>query len=377
MFGEIKEVFTTSAPKPKPFFRDFYFTRVGRDHLTDPSYWNSGCQDAFGKRDCFYGKVIVVADGSSSAFESKTGSCAAVRLVLNIAEEMLEMDPLPKPEEFAAKLQEELLKRLRASLLPFAGPDGDITAMVEQAYYFTLLIGVVTADWSAVMACGDGFYAINGKIEKIDSREGNYPDYLGYLLCNPIPEGFERVKIEVREVIPTDQLKSIFVASDGIGPVVKKRTNREFSISEVWENSLATSESVAAKLAAFAKDGMELSVIKTGNRAEIEPRLTRGIFGDDVTYVCLVVDPVGEFPEYWAEYRKRHSLSLVRSSFKAPVPVYTGTPKKVQAGTSAQLPPIVGDKKAQKTLPPINQNKSAWEKFGDFINRILFGKDDE
>lgn len=364
----------------KPYLMEFFYTRVGRDHLVNPDYWNSGCQDAFGMRDCLHGQVLVVSDGSSSAFESKTGSSAAVRLVLNISQELLALDPLPSPEEFATRLQVELLKRLRAALAPFGGIDGDITPIVEQAYYFTLMIGVVTADWTAIFNCGDGYYALNGKVEKIDSREGNYPDYIGYLLCTPIPRGFETVKIVVKEIIPTDKLRSIFLATDGIAPVINKKPKRNFSVAEIWEDRTSTQFSIARKMSEFAEDGVELSVIKTGKRVEIEPRTTKGIFGDDVTFVALVVDQLADFPVAWEEYRRRNSLSLITKAFKAPANVVTPTrntlpPTSETVTIGGSKSQHVGDVilPGQRTTSPVKR-KSIWTSLGEFIDRILFGK---
>lgn len=353
---------------PESLFQKFYFTRVGRDHLTDSEYWNSGCQDAFAFRDCLYGTVIAVADGSSSAFESKTGSCAAMRIILNVSEALLAENPLPTPEEFAVRLQEELLNRLRASITPLAGIGGDITPIVEQAYYFTLVIAVVTADWTAVFLCGDGYYAINGKMTKVDSRPGNFPDYLGYLLCNPVPQGFENVKLSVREILPTDKLESIFVGTDGIAPVVNKKPNSTFSIEQIWKDRLIDQNVITEQLTKLCGDRVELSVIQAGQKVEIEPKLTKGRFADDVTFIAMRKNFAGEMPQSWVDYRVQNQLTT--RQLIAPTPLSTPTPKVA----TTVLPPF--NPQPPVTLPS-PQKLTWWEWIKDFFYRIAWEEFDD
>jgi len=313
----------SDAKSDEQLFWQTYYTRTGRDHLVDGRYINSGNQDCFGRRSTPSGSVAVLADGSSSSFQSKSGSSAAVRIVLNAAEKLLNGGryQIKTPEDFAKELQKEFFKKVLEHLKPLTRNDRcskEITSLIEDGFFFTLLIVVVTPDWTAVMGCGDGYYSINGQMKEVKSRAGNFPDYVTYLLCDPIPRGFENIGIKVWDKLDTLEVESFMLASDGISPVIRARTrNKNFSIKQVWSDErFFKGEDGPANVAAIfndlATDEIYSSVKQVGELVQVEPKTRRGIFNDDVTFIVFVRNPAKAIPENWLDYRKRYEPLLAK-----------------------------------------------------------------
>lgn len=287
------------------------YSAIGSDHLNGQAR-GSGNQDCYGRREVQNGVIAVTCDGCSDSPDSATGSRAAVRIILDVCEQLLLREPLPTPEVFAAELQSQLLVRIEASARPITNSP-NATNVYYASYLFTMLVGVVTADWTALFGCGDGYYGVNGTIANVPPRKGNEPEYITYLLMDPIPDGFEDLKVKVLKMCDTLDVKSIMVATDGIEPMVKAELISGFKLSDLWNSAKYRDEEV---LQALFKDVNQPPAAELGFQAQsstqgvVFVRYVPGVtIHDDYSFVVLVRDAPG-LSESWKGYRRRHALPV-------------------------------------------------------------------
>jgi hypothetical protein len=233
-----------------------------------------------------------------------------VRLVLNLAEKLLVRRPtLLTPKVFAECLEASLLNRLRLAALAISA-DRNIDDVLLQSYLCTVLIAVVTPHWTAVMGCGDGFYAINGEVVEIPPRPGNQPEYLAYKLFSQIPKGFERIGIKVLKAVDTLDVSSVVIATDGIEPIARRR-NQGFSLADVWEKpQFRDPAAVLSELSRLSEDRVESQMDKSVYPPQGRVVTIPGIFADDTTIVYLVRDRDVLLPAEWITYRTARGLKL-------------------------------------------------------------------
>lgn len=185
--------------------------------------------------------LAVVADGCGSSPYSEVGAHLGVRLLAEIWHNNQMKAPgynkrwpwdhfvIPAQAELLEDMICPLVERLRAVLCSL----GEVTAAdrlrdAVTNYGLFTLNGVVFDHYGAVFFCiGDGVTIINGDATEIKppeqpdpENEGrvltNAPRYLGYSVLDPA------VPVEMRfyRVLPTRELSSFVVASDGLGPLL-------------------------------------------------------------------------------------------------------------------------------------------------------------
>ncbi len=398
---------TTAAPAMaqaagtvSPFFINGA-TQVGQLHLSKGEHQGTGNQDCFGYRELPRGIVAVTVDGCGSTPDSATGARAAVRIILNVAEQLLARDPIPSPDECAKLIQEEVLRRILASATPIAR-DGDVESLngiLYQSYLFTLLITLVTPTWTAVLGCGDGFYAVNDTLNQISPRSDNQPEYLTYRAFSPPPKGFETVQLKVLTVVD-DVLgvKSIMLGTDGVEPLKTPRPYKAgtVALADSWlKPEFREPEALMAMLTAVTEPQMTLvPEERPGGGILVKPVYRPNPCDDDVTMVVLVRNPAVSLPQAWVDYRTRYMPKAAESAavtstappaiagsgaVVATPPVSTAAPKPpVPAGTRASIPPA-SNSSARPKVPQVVVTTQAppspgrirrnWDAFWAFVAR--------
>jgi len=357
-----------------PFF--FYGgSEVGAMHLSDKTHQGKGNQDCFGHRAVFndsgelLGVVGVTADGCGDIMGAMTGSQAAVRIVLNSGQRILETlgkaTEWPKPEALAKILQHDVLTAIRNAASPLT-IDGNINQIVETSYLFTLLITLVTPFETFVFGCGDGLLVVNGKEEILKPREGNEPEYLAYLLCDPIPQGFENIGIKVLRCLDTKHLETLVIGTDGLEPLIKGV--KGFQLADLWRDlTLRNPGTLAEKFQSLnAPSEPSLSVRNLGpKRVVIELKEENGepAFEDDVTGLVFSRVRGVQFPPSWVATRRK----FIPSEAAIPVmpPPFVKQPSTAPPWTKA--PTVAAEPKPK---PQTYKDRKDWS-FMDWVMVIF------
>ena len=376
-----------ATPVPeKPYFDIVGYSRAGRDHVFGP-YCGNGNQDSFGFRSVEKGIIAVTADGCGSRPDSATGSRAAVRIVLNSCEALLAREQIPAPEEFAPLLEVQLLSRIAQAAAPLS-VDGDPTSIIDASYLFTLLVAVMTPEWTAVIGCGDGFYSLDGGIEKLPARADNHPEYLAYLLWDPVPEEFQDVHLKVLSQKDTLTVSHLMIGTDGIEPAIKPRGEGadRFQISDLWgRSSFRDAEAVKSVMDGLGEDKDRLDVVQTSSSVTVRQATRRGIFADDTTFIVMTRNSGVSMPALWRDYRMAHQPKPAPSPAPAAGTEPAEEPASKPAAIAADKPPMAPVPKEAPAAPlggdakrPAPENRSSWDGFCDWLAsviRLLFGFD--
>jgi hypothetical protein len=269
---------------------------TGRDHLGRGSLVvGRNNQDAFGWRRLAgdAGIAAFVCDGCSAGRWSEVGARLGVRLALRSLERrqaaLLALEHLALDEARAAVpgvlsgLRDDVLDDL-AGLAEALG--GDRAETVRDLFLFTMLGAVVTRSFAAVFSLGDGVWAIDGALRRLGPFADNAPPYLGHALL--AGEG-ATPPFSVEAFVPTRELSSILIASDGASDLaaaatelVPGRDEPVGPLSQFWDDDryLRNPDAIRRRLALI-----NAQVPSRG--AAGEPRWRGGLLPDDTTLVVL------------------------------------------------------------------------------------------
>lgn len=174
-------------------------------------------QDAWGWAAGENYLVVSVHDGCSGKDEerlrSELGSLAASRMFPQILAELLEAGIFSWKK--ALSLYVERLQLITQALV---GSDIKSRAQIVSRYLmFTTVAAVVTPETTTIASLGDGYFVVNGgALQRIGPFAKNKPPYVGYLLYDS-QHPKDQLVFEVRAALPTSELESLLIGSDGIG----------------------------------------------------------------------------------------------------------------------------------------------------------------
>jgi hypothetical protein len=239
-------------------------------------------QDAFSWRRGRRSLVAIVCDGCGSAPYSEVGARLGARLLCEAVGGRLDAglevaDPV-------------VWRRVRADVLAQLGRlatamGGDFAGTVTDHFLFTVVGVAITEDAAAVFGAGDGVYAINGAVEVLEAGDGNRPDYVAYGLL-----GDDDAELLVHRVIPTAELESVLIGTDGVTDVlvaedqrVPGRDERVGALSRFWTDDFVfgNRDGVRRRLAMLAREHQSL------DWDERRVDRTPGLLRDDTTVVAL------------------------------------------------------------------------------------------
>lgn len=191
-------------------------TMVGTEHLR----LKKNNQDAYAISEGFvcgkFARVGIVCDGCGSQQSSEVGSKLAAPL---LAKSILAYGTIAKGNfERALHLAEEdVLADLRKLSRGMYAIKPGWTGTVSQTFLFTIIGYFITPDKTWIFSLGDGVYCINNDLH-VKEYEGNAPPYLGYRL---IDSKFENLTLTIDECLPTEEVQSLLIGSDGVAQLAK------------------------------------------------------------------------------------------------------------------------------------------------------------
>jgi hypothetical protein len=242
--------------------------------------------------------VAVVSDGCGSGKHSEVGSHIAARLLSECIADAAEKCVQQSLEsESMTEINWDRVQTLVLSQIAvIAHSMGESFSKTISDYFLFTVVGVVITPWNTFLfSVGDGVFLVNGEVIKLGPFPNNEPPYLAYNLTgsdlstsNP-----DLLKIKVDRVIPTDELQSLILGSDGALELINaaeknlpQRTEVVGDISQFWLNDLyfKNGDAVRRRLAVINKEATE---IVSPNVARIIP----GLLSDDTTLVVIRRDP--------------------------------------------------------------------------------------
>lgn len=241
---------------------------IGRNHVLA----GKNNQDAYQivKQEKFI--IAVVCDGCGSGKHSEVGAKLGANLVINAIADLLspesnqnlEIDP-----EFWHLLKLHLLRKLQ-DMGSIANAD---MQFVNDYLLFTIVGALITPRETVTFSMGDGAIAINGKFKQISPYPNNAPPYLAYGLYKP-----EAINFEIRDRLPTSELESLLIATDGIDDLVKVET-----ITQFWQEAryFKNPDAIRRKLATLNREETK----PDWNKRELIKR--SGVLSDDTSLVVI------------------------------------------------------------------------------------------
>ena len=241
---------------------------IGRNHVLA----GKNNQDAFRVVRQEQYIIAVVCDGCGSGKHSEVGAKLGARMVIDAIADLLNYDLAISDREFWKAVQTNLLQKLKDFV---AISNGDME-FVNDYLLFTIVGVLITSSETVTFSIGDGTIAVNGKLNQIPAYPDNAPPYLAYGLYHP-----DAVSFEIRDRLPTSEVESILIATDGIDDLIAVEAIRQF-----WQEDryFKNPDALRRKLAML-------------NREETKPDWQRrelvkrsGALSDDTTIVVLRLD---------------------------------------------------------------------------------------
>ena len=266
----------------------------GRHHLGHhPNLVGLNNQDSMGMRVTDDYAILVVSDGCGAGDHSEVGSNILTRITLN-AFEMLLRTPFgcdPFSGMWCGIAFNEIRDRLRsvASVICDRETFSSRDFFYRQHFLATLMVAVVTPKETAVLSIGDGVYAVNGDVTELDPGAGNMPAYIAYGLMADIQAPLGSHNFTVLECLPTCNVDSLLIGTDGIGDLIAKEnehlpgnpSKKAGPLSWFWSTkAFKTSVRVHQRLRLINR---EVARERPGGGIEIH----RGLLPDDTTLISM------------------------------------------------------------------------------------------
>ncbi|MDR2540522.1 MAG: protein phosphatase 2C domain-containing protein [Candidatus Peribacteria bacterium] len=174
--------------------------------------------------------IAIVSDGCGSTKYSEVGSRLLSTIFAHYVAKYLERskgvptEDIFRCERWWEEIRQDVLSRIRLT----AQEMGENWWEILRDYFLATLVGVVMReDSTCVFSCGDGLFALNGDVQEIGPFDGNKPPYLTYGLTGSEITDLDAslLKIQQHLIIPTGEVYSLMIGSDGVGDLVKLAEN--------------------------------------------------------------------------------------------------------------------------------------------------------
>ncbi len=238
---------------------------IGRNHVLA----GKNNQDALRivLRDQFM--TAVVCDGCGSGKHSEVGAKLGARMVTDAIADLVNQDLAISEPEFWNIVKTNLLQKLKDFVVL---SNGDLE-FVNDYLLFTIVGAVITPSETVTFSMGDGAIAVNGKLTQIPAYPDNAPPYLTYGVYKP-----DAVEFEIRDRLPTSELESLLIATDGIDDLVKVE-----DINQFWQEDryFKNPDVLRRKLAMLNREEIK----PDWNKRELVKR--SGLLSDDTTLIAI------------------------------------------------------------------------------------------
>jgi hypothetical protein len=275
---------------------------VGREHVGREGFLTGkNNQDAFSWLESGESIVGIVCDGCSEKERSGIGAELGCRFLVN---ELTGALGAAGPKANHAKLlrtaQKRVLAHLRAAARTLAPFESDFIATVEEYLLFTVVGVIMTPETTSLFSLGDGVFGVNGSTTRLGPFAGNQPPYMGFHLYPSKPAQFDSIDIEIRQSMPTAEVQSILVGTDGcveldekaavnladgsapIGPLSQFMTDGRFV-----KNSLA----ITRHLRRVNSEVFRTRSSDTPTGTTVQTKSIGGYLGDDTTLLVIQRKP--------------------------------------------------------------------------------------
>lgn len=207
---------------------------IGREHLRV----GKNNQDAYCWHVSEAGLIAVVCDGCGSGIHSEVGAKLGARMTVSALHRALYDDLNLKHEEVWQTIQQTLLAQLQSIVEPLGG---DRVQAIYDYLLFTIAGVVLTPTITVTFALGDGVFVINDQVMQVGPFANNAPPYLGYgLLEMPMTQASQ---FKVLQVLPTDEVQSVLIGSDGVSDLMQAaeqslpgRSETVGDIAQFWQD---------------------------------------------------------------------------------------------------------------------------------------------
>ena len=185
---------------------------IGREHLRV----GKNNQDAYGWNVTETGAIAVVCDGCGSGIHSEVGAKLGARMIVETLHRSLKDGLCLEHEEFWQTIQQKLLNQLQQVAEQLGG---ERAKTVRDYLLFTIVGVVITPAITSVFTLGDGVIAVNDQVMQLGPFANNAPPYLAYgLLKGNVSES---LPIKALQVLPTKQVQSLLLGSDGVSDLME------------------------------------------------------------------------------------------------------------------------------------------------------------
>lgn len=181
-----------------------------------------GNQDRIGTKVTEKAIFLAVSDGFSGASDSVVGARLLTDWALTAAEDIFSKDiGIPSAQDFAKQLEAVLLKGMRDQMKKSCSAKTAHDQYLAQNFSATILIGVVTPTWSAVIGAGGGCYSFGeDQIRSISDQYNAQPAYLYRRLLMTPSSGVDKVGLKVFAETQTKDTPSLAIFSHGTIPLM-------------------------------------------------------------------------------------------------------------------------------------------------------------
>lgn len=223
-------------------------------------------QDAFHWASSGDALVAFVCDGCGSGKHSEVGAAIGARLLVTAALERIRAGAEPPSEKLWEDVRRDVLARIR----DLANAMGDPMRVIAEHFLFTLVGFAASPAGVAIVSCGDGVIALNGKTRELGPFPGNEPPYLAYALAG------RDLPIQVHHAVFREEVHSALLGTDGVGDLIAAESR-----------SLPGREEPLGPLSQFWSDDLYFA-----NRDAVRRRLAianraPGLLPDDTTLIAI------------------------------------------------------------------------------------------
>lgn len=238
--------------------------------------------------------VAVVSDGCSAGHNSEVGanlgSDRLLKLIVNTNWDDINNNENPKEKltDTLRVYKNTLLKDIKLILNSITDRD----ERLERYFFFTLVAAVITKKHTYVFSLGDGYYGINGGVVSLEGVYRNAPPFLAHNLWG------RETGFVINEIVPTDTVNNIFVATDGLEYLIKSefrsipgRKEQVGPVDQLWKSNKLFNSPVNLQKMLF---DLNTTVYRPSSH---EGRISKdvGLLFDDTTIISLRRPP--EQPE--------------------------------------------------------------------------------
>jgi hypothetical protein len=262
----------------------------GTDHIMpgEPGWKNNQDSYAWFRTDNAF--VAIVCDGCGSMPQSDVGAQLLATYMARTAVRGVDFGLTPETTlDYLAEHATDFI----TSIVSMMG--GNKVADASRYFLFTTLGVLVTPERTLVFSIGDGVYAVNGEVTVIEQYKNNAPPYIGYRVTGGT--GTMDLRFQVRADIPTAEVSSILIGTDGVADLMKVAelplpgTEEPVGpLSQFWTNEkfFKNADEVRRRLARINRE--------TAVLVNERPRIQRGLLRDDTTIVVLTQERKSQWP---------------------------------------------------------------------------------